>query len=232
MRCRAPGRRSTSSLRPPKQARPTSDRRRRSTTRSSVTMRPWSAGSDACPRGPAPSATSTICCAFFAEGKQGNGRGGSRAGAVRAPPKRGSRSFGHRTGGGTISLAPLVSPTSPWEECGFPLPTIGRNGPAWIRTRDQRIMSLPRLREPPRPDETFPCLSLVLRFGAFDRIWAGLGRSLCHLLATLVGSRTRTLEQASRTSPRRDSRPAPLLGRHIAHSLRQFPLVAANVLND
>src|SRR5262249_53879361 len=41
---------------------------------------------------------------------------GEAAGAVRAPPKRGSRSFGHRTGGGTISLAPRVSPASPWEE--------------------------------------------------------------------------------------------------------------------
>jgi hypothetical protein len=35
------------------------------------------------------------------------------------------------------------------------------NGPAWIRTRDQRIMSLPRRREPPRPDETFPCSGTV-----------------------------------------------------------------------
>jgi hypothetical protein len=44
------------------------------------------------------------------------------------------------------------------------------DGPAWIRTRDQRIMSLPLSREPQRPDETFTCSSYVFALASFARI--------------------------------------------------------------
>jgi hypothetical protein len=45
-----------------------------------------------------------------------------------------------------------------------------RNGPAWIRTRDQRVMSLPLSREPQRPDETFTCPSYAFALASFARI--------------------------------------------------------------
>ena len=42
----------------------------------------------------------------------------------------------------------------------------------------------------------------------------------------------RTLAHPIRLSPRCDCRAAPFLGRDVAHCLRQFPAVAADVLDD
>src|SRR5262249_25181042 len=71
------------------------------------------------------------------------------------------------------------------------------DGPARIRTRDQRIMSLLLRREPPRTDETFPCLGHRFRVTGFD--WS---RPVSALLFPTCLPRLRALAQGDRSDGR------------------------------